>query len=460
MPRSTSGDVDGVFKPFRVVTPSLRLLIILSGSSAVLLLVWFLFALLPSRKAGVAVFVLPGSIATLYSPGQGYVYFSAQIKDKVLESKEIYQILNAKSWDKDMQKFLTDRGENSSSYNVINQFKSSMPLLSPLKDNYHNTNSSHSKSRTTTSYDGPQFCQKPNQTLAFVLNNANRSELVNALMTGLAVQEDFDVQQDNFDRAISQATKIYDYNKSISNSANKLYQEGIISKAALAEYMSTQAKDFTDVIDIKSDKGTSFQNSMTTFLDARNKFKTFISQSYLLAPDTACVVSKLVAPGTFVEANTPILITTTATGAYPDIIPVFINSEFIADIKVGNESIVTPVGFSTTQFGGIKGEVIEISETTQSVGEILKTVGIDTIVQSIQKSYNSPFLVLVRLKKSATTASGYEWTSSVGPDFKIPITSMMNATIITKRVSPASMALPALKNLFTSNPIPPKEVEN
>jgi HlyD family secretion protein len=199
---------------------------------------------------------------------------------------------------------------------------------------------------------------------------------------------------------------------------------------------------------------------MTTFLDARNKFKTFISQSYLLAPNTACVVSKLVAPGTFVEANTPILITTTATGAYPDIIPVFINSEFIADIKVGNESIVTPVGFSTTQFGGIKGEVIEISETTQSVGEILKTVGIDTIVQSIQKSYNSPFLVLVKLKKSTSTSSGYEWTSSIGPDFKIPITSMMNATIITKRVSPASMALPALRNLFTSNPIPLKEVEN
>jgi hypothetical protein len=124
-----------VFKPFRVLTPSLRLLIILSGSSAVLLLVWFLFALLPSRKAGVAVFVLPGSIATLYSPGQGYVYFSSQIKDKILQSKEISQILNTKSWDMVMQKFLTERGGNSSSYNIIEQFNSSMPLLSPLKEN-------------------------------------------------------------------------------------------------------------------------------------------------------------------------------------------------------------------------------------------------------------------------------------------------------------------------------------
>lgn len=460
MPLSTSGDVDGVFKPFRVVTPSLRLLIIFSGSACFLLLAWFLFALLPSRKAGMGVFVLPESIVTLYSPGQGYVYFPPQIKKTILQTTEISQILNSTSWDMTMHKFLKQRGRGSSSYSLVEQYQSVRPLLSPLKEDYSNTNSLDKEGMFVSLPTAPAICQKVNQPLAFVLNNDSRSQLINALMNGVAFSEEIDTQQGNYNQAIAQAKQIYDQNRTLASSANQLYQQGIISQATLAQYMSTKASDFNDIIDIKSNKSTNFNNALNAFLDATNKLKIFLSQSYLLAPNTACIVSQIVAAGTFVEAKTPILITTTAKGSYPDIIPVYIDADYIADVMIGNEAVITPSGFSTTQYGGIKGEVINVSETTQTEGQILKTLGVDTVAQSIQKSNNSPFLVLIKLKKSDTTRSGYEWTSSVGPNFKIPITTIMNATIITKRVSPASMALPALRNLFTSNPIPPKKPSN
>ena len=460
MPLSTSGDVDGVFKPFRVVTPSLRLLIILSASSAVLLLAWFLFALLPSRKAGVGIFVLPESIVTLYSPGQGYVYFSPQIRDSILESNEIYQILNSKSWDRTMHQFLRQRGRASSTYSIIEQYNSVRPLLAPLQDNYAITSTVQKPNPTQNPSTNPSVCQEPNKPLAFLLNNDTRSQLVNALMTGVAFSEEIDTQQGNYNRAISEAKRIYDQNRKLANSADELYQQGIISQASLAQYQSTQAADFNDMIDIRSSKSSNFHSALTAFLDVANKLKLFLSQSYLLAPNTACVVSQIVAPGTFVEPNTPILITTTSKGSYPDIIPVYIDAEYIADVKVGNEALVTPAGFSTTQYGGIKGEVISVSETTQTEGQILKTLGVDTVAQSIQKTNDNPFLILLKLKKSSKTPSGYEWTSSTGPDFKIPITTIMNATIITKRISPASMALPAFRNLFTSNPIPAKDSTN
>lgn len=358
-----------------------------------------------------------------------------------------------------MTTFLKDRGGDASSYRLVEQYQSVASLLTPLKDGYFDKSS---KPRVLAPETSKEYgnCQKPNKPLAFLLNNDSRSQLVNALMTGVAFSEELDSQQTNYNRAIGEANKIYEQNRSLANSASELYREGIISKASLAQYMATQAQDFTDVIDIKSNKSTNFRDALAAFLDATNKLKTFLSQSYLLAPNTACVVSQIVAPGTFVEPNTPILITTTAKGSYPDVIPVYIDAEYIADVRVGNEAIITPAGFSATQFGGIKGEVVEISETTQTAGQILKTLGVDTVVQSVQKTNDSPFLILVKLKKSGSTASGYEWTSSVGPDFKIPITTIMNATIITKRVSPASMALPALRNLFTSNPIPPKEAKN
>lgn len=460
MPLSTSGDVDGVFKPFRVVTPSLRLLIILSGSSAVLLLAWFLFALLPSRKAGVGIFVLPESIVTLYSPGQGYVYFSPQIKDKILESNAIYQILNSRSWDKKLQKFIQQQSRKSSTYSIAEQYNSVRPLLAPLKDNYENTSTAQNSDLTQNSYTKPSVCQKPNKPFAFLLNNDTRSQLLNALMTGVAASEVIDTQQGDYNQAISQAKQIYDQNRILANSADELYKEGIISEASRAQYRSTQSEDFNDLIDIKSNKNSNFNSALTAFLDVASKLRLFLSQSYLLAPNTACVVSQIVAPGTFVEPNTPILITTTSKGSYPDIIPVYVNSEYIADVKVGNEAIVTPAGFSTTQYGGIKGKVISVSETTQTAGQILKTLGVDTVAQSIQKTNNSPFLILLKLKKSSKTPSGYVWTSSTGPDFKIPITTIMNVTIITNRISPASMALPALRNLFTSNPLPAKDSTN
>ena len=460
MPVSTSGDVDGVFKPFRAVTPSLKWLIYLSGGSSVLLLVWFLFALLPSRKAGIGVHVLPESIITLYSPGQGYVYFPSQIKEEILETYQIDRIRSSRSLDVNILDYLETRNLDSTTQDApklrtVEQFKSVTVFLSPLiNDALDNSsiNTSVSPSKTKSS-----FCQKTGRPLAYLLNNDSKSDLENSLMTGASFAAVIRSQQKRYNKAIDGAKTIYNQNKSIASSAFKLYQEGIISKASLAQYMSTQASDFNDVIDIMSSKNTSFQNALTATLTARNRLQTFLSQSYLLAPTNSCIVSRIVSPGSFVEANTPILITTTAKGAYPDVIPVYVNADYVSDIKVGNEAIITPSGFSTTQYGGIKGEVVSVSETIQTAGQMLKTLGVDTVSDSILKSQSSPFLVLVKLIKSKTTPSGYEWTSSNGPAYSIPITTLLNATIITNRISPASMALPAIRDLFTSNPLPPKQ---
>ena len=138
MPVSTSGDVDGVFKPFRAVTPSLKWLIYLSGGSAILLLGWFLFALLPSRKAGIGVHVLPESIITLYSPGQGYVYFPSQIKKRILETNDIERIRGSRSLDVTILDYLKSRNFDSTSEDVpmlstVEQLESVSVFLSPYQ---------------------------------------------------------------------------------------------------------------------------------------------------------------------------------------------------------------------------------------------------------------------------------------------------------------------------------------
>lgn len=460
MPVSTSGDVDGVFKPFRAVTPSLKWLIYLSGGSAILLLGWFLFALLPSRKAGIGVHVLPESIITLYSPGQGYVYFPSQIKKRILETNDIERIRGSRSLDVTILDYLKSRNFDSTSEDVpmlstVEQLKSVSVFLSPLINDAIGP-SSVSASDIHTKSKSP-FCQKAGRPLAYLLNNNSKSDLENSLMTGASFAAVIRNQQKRYDKAINEAKSIYNQNKSISSSALELYKEGIISKASLAKYMSTKSSDFNDVIDIISSKNANFQNALTASLTARNRLETFLSQSYLLAPTNSCIVSQIVSLGSFVEANTPILIMTTAKGSYPDVVPVYVNADYVSDIKVGNEAIITPVGFSTTQYGGMKAEVISVSETIQTDGEMIRTLGVDTVSDSILKSLSSPFLVLVKLIKSETTPSGYEWTSSNGPDYRIPITTLTNVTIITSRISPASMALPAIRDLFTSNPLPNKQ---
>lgn len=449
MPLSTSGDTDGVFKPFKAVTPSLKIFLYLASSSALLLLGWFLFALLPSRKAGTGVHVLPSSIRTLYSPGSGYIYFPKQIKNDILETEEVARIRDSRTLDKSIIEYLRQEEEGfnprGDQLRSVSQYESVSPLLSPLKKDINNT---------ITSGAETQFCQDPNKTLAYIENNNTKSDLENSLMVGASFAAVVKTQQSNYRKAISSALDIYKQNKNIADSAESLFKEGIISKATLAQYASEEANDFNNVIGIKSNKSTAFQNALTATLTARNKLQTYLSQSFLLAPSTTCVVSQIVAAGTFVEANSPILITTTAKGAYPGIVPVYVNADYVADIKKGDDAIMTPAGFSTTQFGGIKGKVISISKTIQTGGQILKTLGVDTVSNEIQNTMSSPFLIEVKLKKSDKTKSGYEWTSSQGPAFRIPITTLMNATIITDRVSPASMALPALRNLFTSNPMP------
>lgn len=449
MPPSTSGDTDGVFKPFRAVTPSLKLFLLLAGSSTLLLLGWFIFASLPARKAGTGVHVLPSSIRTLYSPGSGYVYFANNIKADILESSEISRIRNSRSLDKGIIEYLQkeESGKNPSSNKLrsVSQYESVNPLLSPRKKNL---------TMNSDSNTNKQFCQKPNMPLAYIENNNLKSDLENSLMVGASFAAVVKKEQSNYRKAINSARDIYNQNKNISDSALILFKKGIISKATLAKYASTQADDFNNLIDIKSNKSTAFQNALTATLTARNKLQTYLSESFLLAPETTCVVSQIVASGTFVQENTPIIITTTSKGSFPDKTPVYVSAQYVADIKEGDDVIMTPAGFSTTQFGGIKGKVLNVSNAIQTEGQILKTLGVDTASNEIQKLLGSPFLIEVKLLKSPETKSGYEWTSSNGPPFKIPLTTFMNATIITDRVSPISMALPSLQNLFTSNRMP------
>lgn len=449
MPLSTSGDTDGVFKPYKAVTPSLKVFLGLASVSSVLLLGWFLFALLPTRKAGTGVHVLPSSIRTLYSPGSGYIFFADKIDKDILDTNEISRIRDSRTLDKSVIEYLLKEEEGSNpkgdQLRSVSQYESVSPFLSPLlKDITADLDSSNNK----------QFCQEKNKTLAYIENNNIKSDLENSLMVGASFAAVVQKEQMNYRKAISSALDIYNQNKNIAKSAEDLYKEGVISKATLAQYASTEASDFNNVIGIKSNKSTAFQNALTATLTARNKLQTYLSQSYLLAPEQTCVVSKIVASGTFVEENSPILITTTAKGAYPDTVPVYVNGHYVADIKEGDDVIMTPAGFSTTQFGGIKGEVVSISKTIQTGGQILKTLGVDTVSNQIQNTLDSPFLIEVKLQKSERTPSGYTWTSSQGPGFRIPITTLMNATIITDRISPATMALPALKNLFTSNRMP------
>jgi HlyD family secretion protein len=113
-------------------------------------------------------------------------------------------------------------------------------------------------------------------------------------------------------------------------------------------------------------------------------------------------------------------------------------------VAPGMEALISPTTVERDIYGSINATVLEVSPLPASEAELTDRLGNAPLVSQLLEGGPSIEL-LVELKSDPQTASGVQWSSSVGPPLRITPGTTGLATVIVRRIRPVDLVIPIVK---------------
>ena len=121
-------------------------------------------------------------------------------------------------------------------------------------------------------------------------------------------------------------------------------------------------------------------------------------------------------------------------------------------IKEGMRIQVSPGSVDASTYGSLLGRVLSVSEYPVTKESIVYRTGNPELAAWIQQRNGGAVLeVIVELIKDEETASGYLWTSLLGPDETVRLGTVCTANAIVKREAPVVKAFQKLSQWLRSD---------
>lgn len=114
-------------------------------------------------------------------------------------------------------------------------------------------------------------------------------------------------------------------------------------------------------------------------------------------------------------------------------------------IKPRMRILITPDTVKRTRFGGIVGEIIEVSPFPITYEGATSVVGNPEVVKKIMSQEGGQIETIAKLKLDSDTFSGYKWSSSQGPSLEISSGTTATVRVTVEERSPISFVLPVLR---------------
>ncbi|MEM7594635.1 MAG: NHLP bacteriocin system secretion protein, partial [Cyanobacteria bacterium P01_A01_bin.83] len=117
-------------------------------------------------------------------------------------------------------------------------------------------------------------------------------------------------------------------------------------------------------------------------------------------------------------------------------------------VKPGMEIQITPQTVKRERFGGIVGTVTKVSPFPTTTEAAAKVVGSPEIIAGLVPE-TQPVVIQISasLEPDPETSSGFQWSSSSGPDLKMTAGTTTSARVKVSERAPITFVFPILRSL-------------
>jgi HlyD family secretion protein len=116
-------------------------------------------------------------------------------------------------------------------------------------------------------------------------------------------------------------------------------------------------------------------------------------------------------------------------------------------IGSGMEAQISPSTVKREEFGFMKGSVRVVSEYPVTPEAVMAAVANQSLATELLKG-GSKLEVRARLVPNASTTSGFEWSSSGGPPFKVQSGTKVTLSVVVERRAPITFVMPMLRGML------------
>jgi HlyD family secretion protein len=150
-------------------------------------------------------------------------------------------------------------------------------------------------------------------------------------------------------------------------------------------------------------------------------------------------------PGDRVRAGEVIAVVEPPSAAMQAI--VYVNSSTGKRIGRGREAQIAPTTVKREEYGFMKGEVDYISEFPATPDSMMNALRNSSLVEELLGG-SSKIEMRAALIRDPRTPSGYQWSSSSGPPFKVNTGTRVTVSVVVDRQRPIAKVLPFLRSTF------------
>lgn len=233
----------------------------------------------------------------------------------------------------------------------------------------------------------------------------------------------------------------------------ELFDEGIIGFPSLRESESRLSQKKIELENVKStiakvksdlSKGyrtEEYKAKEQQLFDAEMELNlSELTSRYakLISPYDGIVLESLVREGNHVTQGDPIvwLERPISPGAHSEIVQAFIPISEGKKLKKGTRVLLEVSTVDYEEYGKMIGTVMDVSPYAISVESIAKGIPNSALIKQLMGEQNAVISVQIAPDKDETTPSGYRWTSSEGPPFKVSTGTICKVQAIVERVQP------------------------
>jgi len=255
------------------------------------------------------------------------------------------------------------------------------------------------------------------------------------------------------------------YEKFLAN-AEGVKKQGIISDYSLHQHKKDYASIMNNLSDMRNNQlnydaqkqNTDFNQRKDHFSRMENitkqiyhtqiKVDALISQSLIISYSSGYVQEVLAFQGDVIQANERVANLAEKSDQPLKAVLYFSTVDGKA-ISYGMEAQITPTFLQAEDYGAIKGLVMSTSPYPTSQEEINETFLNKSLTNAVLNvTGGSPYKIEVGLQTSPETNSGFQWTTSKGPSFKIKEGTLVSGAIITRKEKPINLVVQLFRRYF------------